>query len=48
MKLVKARVENYRSAEDTEEFELNQMTCLVGKNEAGKTVNSTTKCDNPD
>lgn len=37
MKLVKARVENYRSAEDTEEFELNQMTCLVGKNEAGKT-----------
>lgn len=38
MKLAKIRVTNFRSAEDTEEFDLNQVLCLVGKNEAGKTA----------
>ncbi|MDR9864725.1 MULTISPECIES: ATP-dependent endonuclease [Pseudomonas] len=38
MKLTKARVQNYRSVEDSEEFEIGDLTCLVGKNEAGKTA----------
>lgn len=38
MKLIKARVQNYRSIEDSEEFEIGDLTCLVGKNEAGKTA----------
>lgn len=38
MKLVKARVQNYRSVEDSGEFDIGDMTCLVGKNEAGKTA----------
>jgi ABC-type transport system involved in cytochrome c biogenesis ATPase subunit len=38
MKLIKARVQNFRSAEDTGWFEIGQLTCLVGKNEAGKTA----------
>lgn len=38
MKLIKARVRNFRSAEDTGWFEVGQLTCLVGKNEAGKTA----------
>jgi predicted ATP-dependent endonuclease of OLD family len=38
MKLVKARVQNYRSVEDSGEFDFGDMTCLVGKNEAGKTA----------
>ncbi len=38
MKLIKARVKNYRSIEDSEEFEIGKLTCLVGKNEAGKTA----------
>ncbi|GAA5007318.1 AAA family ATPase [Pseudoluteimonas lycopersici] len=38
MKLIKARVRNFRSAEDTGWFEIGQLTCLVGKNEAGKTA----------
>lgn len=38
MKLIKARVQNYRSVEDCEEFEIGDLTCLVGKNEAGKTA----------
>ncbi len=38
MKLIRARVQNYRSVEDSEEFEVGDMTCLVGKNEAGKTT----------
>lgn len=29
---------NFRSAEDTGIFDIGQMTCLVGKNEAGKTA----------
>ncbi|MDP3612044.1 MAG: AAA family ATPase, partial [Rubrivivax sp.] len=38
MKLTKVRVQNYRSVEDSEEFEIGELTCLVGKNEAGKTA----------
>lgn len=38
MKLCKVRVQNYRSVEDSEEFEIGGLTCLVGKNEAGKTA----------
>jgi predicted ATP-dependent endonuclease of OLD family len=38
MKLTKVRVQNYRSIEDSEEFEIGDLTCLVGKNEAGKTA----------
>lgn len=38
MKLTKFRVQNYRSVEDSEEFEIGDLTCLVGKNEAGKTA----------
>ena len=38
MKLTKVRVQNYRSIEDSEEFEISDLTCLVGKNEAGKTA----------
>ncbi len=38
MKLKKARVQNFRSIEDTTEFDINDLTCLVGKNEAGKTA----------
>lgn len=39
MKLVKARVQNYRSIIDSGEFEIEKLkTILVGPNEAGKTV----------
>jgi energy-coupling factor transporter ATP-binding protein EcfA2 len=38
MKLVKVQVTNFRSVEDSEEFDLRQILCLVGKNEAGKTA----------
>lgn len=38
MKLLKAQVKNFRSVEDSNEFKLSDMTCLVGKNEAGKTA----------
>ena len=38
MKLIKARVQNFRSAEDSGEFDLDPVTCLVGKNEAGKSA----------
>jgi predicted ATP-dependent endonuclease of OLD family len=38
MKLIKAQVRNYRSVEDSEPFEIGALTCLVGKNEAGKTA----------
>ena len=38
MKLTKVRVQNYRSIEDSGEFEIGDLTCLVGKNEAGKTA----------
>jgi len=38
MKLVSAHVRNFRSVEDSEEFSIGNLTCLVGKNEAGKTA----------
>ncbi len=38
MILKKARVSNFRSVEDSGQFDLDDMTCLVGKNEAGKTA----------
>ena len=37
MKLIKAQATNFRSIEDSNEFDIGQLTCLVGKNEAGKT-----------
>ena len=38
MKLIKARVTNFRAVEDSGEFDIDNLTCLVGKNEAGKTA----------
>lgn len=38
MKLVSAHISNFRSIEDSNKFEIEDMTCLVGKNEAGKTA----------
>lgn len=38
MKLQKVRVTNYRSVTDSGEFSIDEMTCLVGKNESGKTT----------
>lgn len=38
MKLTKARITNFRSVLDTGEFTLTGTTCLVGKNESGKTT----------
>jgi len=38
MKLIKAQVTNFRSVEDSGEFDIDQVTSLVGKNEAGKSA----------
>ena len=38
MKLTKASVGNFKSIDDSDQFTLDQVTCLVGKNEAGKTA----------
>lgn len=38
MRLTHARIQHFRSVEDSEEFEVNDTTCLVGKNESGKTA----------
>jgi predicted ATP-dependent endonuclease of OLD family len=38
LKLVKAHITNFRSVLDTGEFTLAGVTCLVGKNESGKTT----------
>lgn len=38
MKLLKARVMNYKSIEDSGWVTINNVTCLVGKNESGKTA----------
>ncbi|ALK89155.1 ATP-dependent nuclease [Limnohabitans sp. 63ED37-2] len=38
MKLIKAHITNYKSVLDTGEFTLAGVTCLVGKNESGKTT----------
>ncbi len=38
LKLRSARITNFRSVEDSTEFAVDDITCLVGKNEAGKTA----------
>jgi predicted ATP-dependent endonuclease of OLD family len=38
MKLVSAHITDFRSIEDSNKFEIGDLTCLVGKNEAGKTA----------
>jgi predicted ATPase len=38
MQLCKARVTNFKIVEDSNEFRLDRVTCLVGKNESGKTA----------
>lgn len=38
MHLKKMRVRNFRCIDDTGEFDLDDLTCLVGKNEAGKSA----------
>ena len=38
MKLKKVRVENYKCVFDSNEFTVSDTTCLVGKNESGKTA----------
>lgn len=38
MKLTHARITNFRSIEDSGEFSVDQVTCMVGKNESGKTA----------
>ena len=38
MKLTKVRVSNFQSVRDSTEFDIGDVTCLVGKNEAGKTA----------
>ena len=38
MKLIKAHVTDFHSVRDSTEFDVGDVTCLVGKNEAGKTA----------
>ena len=38
MKLTKVRITDFQSVQDSNEFEIDEVTCLVGKNEAGKTA----------
>ena len=38
MRLIEARVEKFKCVEDSKPFGVDQVTCLVGKNEAGKTA----------
>lgn len=38
MKLIRVQAKNFRSIEDSNTFEVSDLTCLVGKNEAGKTA----------
>src|SRR4051812_45819906 len=38
MKLETVQIENFRSIEDSTEFTIDPVTCLVGKNESGKTA----------
>ena len=38
MKLTKVQITNYKSLRDSTPFEIGQITCLVGKNESGKTA----------
>lgn len=38
MKLQKVHIRNFRSIRDSTEFDISDITCLVGKNESGKTA----------
>ena len=38
MKLISARIQNYKCINDSEEFSIGDLTCLAGKNESGKTA----------
>lgn len=38
MKLKSVRITNFRSIQDSTEFQIGDVTCLVGKNESGKTA----------
>ena len=38
MKLSKVRIKNYKCIHDSTEFDIDDITCLVGKNESGKTA----------
>ena len=38
MKLAKVRIKNYKCIHDSTEFDIDDITCLVGKNESGKTA----------
>ena len=38
MRLQKIQVTNFRSVDDSEKFDIDPVTCLVGKNEAGKSA----------
>ncbi|MGD9868922.1 MAG: AAA family ATPase, partial [Hyphomicrobiales bacterium] len=38
MELKSLRIQNFRSVENSGEFTVEHLTCLVGKNEAGKTA----------
>ena len=38
MKLIKVRITEFQSIQDSTEFEVGDITCMVGKNEAGKTA----------
>jgi energy-coupling factor transporter ATP-binding protein EcfA2 len=38
MRLEKARITNFRCIDDSTEFKVSDVTCLVGKNESGKTT----------
>ena len=38
MKLTKVRITNFQSILDSNEFDIDDITCLVGKNESGKTA----------
>ena len=38
MKLTKVRISEFQSIQDSTEFDIGDVTCLVGKNEAGKTA----------
>ncbi|MGZ3218491.1 AAA family ATPase [Paracoccus sp. T5] len=38
MKLIRAHATNYRNIIDSNPVEIGQSTCLVGKNEAGKSA----------
>ena len=38
MKLIKAHITNFMCIHDSNEFDIDDVTCLVGKNQSGKTA----------